>query len=143
MSRAGVDMGSHTCTHPILSELSRRDVEHELARSKAAIEAEIGRPVPLLAYPDGCFNDMVRDVARQVGYAYAVQTRRDLTVQRDDRYAVPRTRIEEGHSLGVTGRFSAPRFAFEVGNLSNLLFLRDLRQANPYRLALGAQSRIR
>jgi peptidoglycan/xylan/chitin deacetylase (PgdA/CDA1 family) len=140
MSRAGIDMGSHTQTHPILTELTEPDIDAELRHSKQMIEQETGQAVTLLSYPDGCFSDCVRRIAEEIGYSYAVQTRRDLAVGPNDRYAIPRIKIEESHSLGLNGRFSGSAYAFEVSNLPNLLLLRDARQANPYRSALARRS---
>lgn len=48
-----ITIGSHTATHPLLSQ-APLDVQHEeLERSKAALESWIGRPVTAFAYPNG------------------------------------------------------------------------------------------
>jgi peptidoglycan/xylan/chitin deacetylase (PgdA/CDA1 family) len=53
MSDAGMSIQSHTVTHPFLSELDAREVERELADSKAMIEDKLARPCVTLALPGG------------------------------------------------------------------------------------------
>ena len=75
MSSGGMEFGSHTVSHPILSTID--DPEHlhfELDESKAAIERETGQPVLALAYPVGGKNavsDAVVAAVRQSGYQFA------------------------------------------------------------------------
>jgi peptidoglycan/xylan/chitin deacetylase (PgdA/CDA1 family) len=52
----GFEVGSHTITHPTLSEISGEEVEWELAASKARIEALVpGYTVRSLALPSGIY----------------------------------------------------------------------------------------
>jgi peptidoglycan/xylan/chitin deacetylase (PgdA/CDA1 family) len=74
MARAGVDVESHTWTHPFLTKLPSLD--HELADSKTAIELMTGRRVRFLSYPYGDFNDNVVSAAQCDGYRAGVTTHR-------------------------------------------------------------------
>jgi peptidoglycan/xylan/chitin deacetylase (PgdA/CDA1 family) len=132
MARNGISFGSHTHTHAVLPELTSDEAEDEMTLSKRLIETAIGMPVRMLAYPDGCFSEGTKKLANEVGFDYALQTRRNLQGHGRDPYAIPRIRIEEAHSLNARGRFSASAFSLEVSDLSNYLLLRDLRQQNPY-----------
>jgi peptidoglycan/xylan/chitin deacetylase (PgdA/CDA1 family) len=75
LSDAGVEIGSHTVTHPVLSRI--QDVEHlkrEFAASKEAIEAHLGKPVLSVAYPTGgrtAYTEQVMACAEQCGYRFA------------------------------------------------------------------------
>lgn len=54
MAVAGMEFGSHTVSHPILSTVTESaQLCFELEASKATIEREAGRPVLALAYPVG------------------------------------------------------------------------------------------
>lgn len=64
----GVNLGSHTVTHPRLTQLSRAAVEGELHDSKSALEDIVGRPVLMLSFPHGAWNATVVECARAVGY---------------------------------------------------------------------------
>jgi len=71
MGRAGMDFGSHSHTHPILSHLSVREQAEELATSKAVLESELGRVVDAVAYPVGgsrTYSSETREAAESVGY---------------------------------------------------------------------------
>lgn len=71
MHCAGVEFGSHTVSHPILSRVSDRELHTELSRSKQELEQRVGQRVEILAYPVGgraAFDDRVVCAARQCGY---------------------------------------------------------------------------
>lgn len=75
MSQHGIEFGSHTITHPILTSLSDQELRHELVGSKEAIEKHIGRKVSVLSFPNGGrrdFNHNVVRVAQESGYSMSV-----------------------------------------------------------------------
>ena len=82
----GVTVGSHTVTHPHLARLSDEELARELHDSKARIEAELGRPCPLLAYPYGEHDERVRAAARAARYEQAFA----LGSRHGDEFAAPR-----------------------------------------------------
>ena len=51
LSARGVDFGSHTVTHPVLTELPWPDVCGELQQSRMQIEQVLSKPVTSFAYP--------------------------------------------------------------------------------------------
>ncbi len=53
MADAGMTLGSHTLSHPALSELSPDLARAEIAECREALETSLGRPVWALAYPFG------------------------------------------------------------------------------------------
>ncbi len=75
MAADGFRFGSHTLTHPILSQLSLAEAAHEIEQSKRRIETALGRPVTTFAYPSGRPQDYSSDIVnlvRDAGYAAAV-----------------------------------------------------------------------
>ena len=91
LAERGVEIGSHTATHPHLPRLSDDEVRKELAGSRERLEAELGRPCRFLAYPYGDVDERVAAAARAAGYeaAWALPGRED----RLDRYALPRVGV--------------------------------------------------
>jgi peptidoglycan/xylan/chitin deacetylase (PgdA/CDA1 family) len=77
LHQLGMELGSHTMTHPDLRRLGDAELADELARSKAEIEALTGRPCRTLAYPFGLFDERVERAAADAGYelAFAWQPR--------------------------------------------------------------------
>lgn len=74
LGAAGFDLGSHTVTHPILRSLSSANLRRELRESRAAIEAQTGRPCTALAYTNGRARDidgLVLAETAEAGYDYA------------------------------------------------------------------------
>ncbi len=75
--QAGMEVGSHSLTHPILSRLPQEALERELFESKRILEGIVGEPVRLLAYPNGRradYTPAVLEVAQRAGYEAAVTT---------------------------------------------------------------------
>jgi peptidoglycan/xylan/chitin deacetylase (PgdA/CDA1 family) len=101
MAAAGMEIGSHTYSHPSLLHLSEEDVEWELATSKQTIEDRIGRPVRGFAYPFGkprcTYAAKDRDLAERLGYEYAVSVVNRGLRPRDDRWELPRLAVDHLH----------------------------------------------
>ena len=77
LHRAGVAIGSHTITHPILSRQAPDRVWWELTESKREIETAIGDRVTLFAYPNGRPEDFTGETMTMLdkaGYEAAVTT---------------------------------------------------------------------
>lgn len=66
---AGWEIGSHTVTHPHLTETPDAELDRELADSREAIEAALGDPCPSIAYPYGDVDVRVIEAAGRAGYA--------------------------------------------------------------------------
>jgi len=75
MSNDGIEFGSHTVTHPILTMLDDVSLSRELEQSRKHIEQETGLPCTTLAYPVGrpfAFDDRVIQAAKSAGYTLGV-----------------------------------------------------------------------
>jgi peptidoglycan/xylan/chitin deacetylase (PgdA/CDA1 family) len=105
LQRAGVTIGSHTHTHALLDREDDCTLRDELARSRAIIEAGLGRPVQHFAYPDGRFNLRVAHAVADAGYRFAY-TICDHSVQASPLLTIPRVMLWEGSCAGPLGRFS-------------------------------------
>jgi len=68
VSKDGVEIGSHSLTHQILTKLPPDKIEYELRRSKELIEEKINRSVELLSLPGGFYNQEVIKIAKEAGY---------------------------------------------------------------------------
>jgi peptidoglycan/xylan/chitin deacetylase (PgdA/CDA1 family) len=53
LRQAGMEIGAHTVTHPILAQLDEDDARQEIGASKRALEDLLQEPVRLFAYPNG------------------------------------------------------------------------------------------
>lgn len=110
----GVEVGSHTVSHPHLPRLTDIELQRELRESRERIAHELGRPCRYLAYPFGDEDARVRHAASAAGYdaAFALPGREDTI----DRYALPRVGVYRGDTatrlrLKTTAGFRRPAAA--------------------------------
>ena len=91
LAGGGVEVGSHTVSHPHLTELQDEELDRELRDSRAELEDELGRPCRFLAYPYGDDDPRVHEAARRAGYeaAFALPG----AVNGFHPYAVPRVGV--------------------------------------------------
>lgn len=100
MRGRGISFGSHTVTHPVLSQLSEDRAEEEIYRSKQELEARLGEPVSLFAYPfgkRGDINQNVKHLVRRAGYSCALTTIFGPNLANEDRYELRRGQPWETH----------------------------------------------
>lgn len=65
-----IAIGSHTIDHPHLTQLSDAEVVDQLTRSRATLEALLGRTIDTLAFPYGDHDARVVERARAAGYRF-------------------------------------------------------------------------
>lgn len=58
MSKAGIEFGAHTKSHPILSKIPIEDARDEILSSKQIIEKMINKPIEHFCYPNGKIADI-------------------------------------------------------------------------------------
>jgi peptidoglycan/xylan/chitin deacetylase (PgdA/CDA1 family) len=121
MNYGGMEIGSHTVTHPNLSTLSKTALHHELIASKQKIEKEIGQAVICIAYPGGKSTDhnaLVHQAAEEAGYLFGLayagginslshlakyQLKR-LSVERSDSFALFQSNLLFPHLFSYSWR---------------------------------------
>jgi peptidoglycan/xylan/chitin deacetylase (PgdA/CDA1 family) len=94
LREAGMVIGAHTVSHPILARLERAAAASEIGRGKQMLESLLGEPVTLFAYPNGRpgedFTDEHAVLAREAGFDAAVTTAWGAASAATDRYGLPR-----------------------------------------------------
>jgi peptidoglycan/xylan/chitin deacetylase (PgdA/CDA1 family) len=96
MASAGVEIGSHTMTHPRLVQIGGSELADEVKMSKARIEEEIGRTVHSFCYPYGTWADVgpaARDAVERSGYISAVLAEARRAPQLDP-FAIGRMNVD-------------------------------------------------
>lgn len=114
LAKRGVSFGSHTQSHPILTQLTMEETDLELSESKRALESQLGETCPALAYPNGSCSTAVRNAALQAGFKLAFTTRTGLWTEDCDPLLVPRINISEARITGPLGNFSQAMFEYYV-----------------------------
>jgi peptidoglycan/xylan/chitin deacetylase (PgdA/CDA1 family) len=96
LRRYGVEIGAHSCTHPVLTALPDAQLWDETGGVLARFE-EAGMPRPrLYAYPYGSHDARVRDCVRRAGAAAAFTVRPGVVRRSADAFALPRIELFRG-----------------------------------------------
>jgi peptidoglycan/xylan/chitin deacetylase (PgdA/CDA1 family) len=114
MSRNGIDFGSHTASHAILPYEQDTIVDHELNSSKKEIEGKVRQKVRSFAYPNGDWNERVRERVQEAEYECAFATRPGWSTPGQDRYTIPRILLHDGNVTGLDGKFSPAAFTLTL-----------------------------
>ncbi len=96
MRKHAIGFGSHTVTHPILTELDPKAADLEITGSKKELEARLGETIRYFAYPKGKryhFNDQIKSIVREAGYEAAFCTENGYVDETSDRFAIRRIGI--------------------------------------------------
>lgn len=86
----GLDLGSHTCTHPRLTGLDEASLAHELGHSRRVLGDLLGREVTSIAYPAGAWDTRVRRAADAAGYTVGITVDRGVATPRTPALSLPR-----------------------------------------------------
>jgi peptidoglycan/xylan/chitin deacetylase (PgdA/CDA1 family) len=94
MQQAGIEIGAHTVSHPILSRLEPAEARREIEESRAQLADIVRAPVLTFAYPNGRpLQDYAAEhvrVVRGAGFALAVSTAWGAMRGSCDVFQVPR-----------------------------------------------------
>ncbi len=71
LTTLGWEIGSHTCSHPMLTRLAEEDLAHELLQSREECEHHLGVECHSIAYPYGDTDARVVAATARAGYVAA------------------------------------------------------------------------
>jgi peptidoglycan/xylan/chitin deacetylase (PgdA/CDA1 family) len=90
---AGMEVGSHTCSHANLKQLSLAEASNELHQSKSDLENLLQKSVTQFCYPYGHFSPEHEVLVSQAGYVAATTTYRGRACSTDRMTALPRVPV--------------------------------------------------
>ena len=125
MDSNGIEIGSHTVTHPILTKIRGERLRYELRESRSRLESELGRSVELLGYPNGNHDLEVQQEAARAGYKCAVTADYGLNNGNSNPLALKRIHTEHNmaHFVKNTSGFEQFRNRFSYfGGAAGLAF---------------------
>jgi len=74
LAKEGLTIGSHTRTHPIMTQVTPNRMRQEIRGSQEDLKREIGTVLPVFCYPNGNHNDTVVEILRNEGIRLAFTT---------------------------------------------------------------------
>jgi peptidoglycan-N-acetylglucosamine deacetylase len=136
LSRMGMEIGSHTLTHRLLTGRPAAEVRHELSESKRRLEDILGAPVNAFSYPQGAFTATARAALIDTGYrlgrsTIAFRTAYDfdpwlmpISVEfcRYSRIAIIRHALRDGNFAGLASWVQLARLEVDPLALGRLVF---------------------
>lgn len=110
---AGHEIGSHTLTHPYLTQIPAGRAREEIQASRHKLEDLFQRPIEHFCYPYGDWDERVRDLAGEAGYRTASTTDPGVNTASTSPLALKRftarypSRTLKNFWRGLTARFSS------------------------------------
>jgi peptidoglycan/xylan/chitin deacetylase (PgdA/CDA1 family) len=101
--RAGMEIGAHTVSHPILQKLDHAQAQKEIEDSKHILEEITGKSVNSFAYPNGRldkdYSYVHVDMVKAAGFEVAVTTNWGKAERASAVHELPRLGFQEQQSL--------------------------------------------
>ncbi len=95
------EIGSHTISHPILTNIKIEEAKREIFFSRKKISDKIGRNVISFAYPNGSCNTQLAQLVRQAGYKFAVHMQNGNNNPDSNRFMLNRRGVNIKDSLSI------------------------------------------
>ncbi len=118
------EIGSHTMTHPRLTDVSKKEALKEIVESKKYLEDLIGKKINLFCYPGGEYNHEIKNLVKKAGFLGARTTKQMITCDPKDLFEIGTTI----HDFPLSPRVVAGRIKHAIKNnirLAPMLLTRD------------------
>lgn len=96
LSAQEFEIGCHSMTHPMLTDLDEAGLQREIADAKSQLEQIVGTPVEHFSCPGGRYDDRVMTIARAAGYRTVATSRIHANSPDTDVFALGRVAILRG-----------------------------------------------
>lgn len=107
LCKKGISFGSHSVTHPTLTETSWKQITQELKNSMLILQQGLGASVTSFAYPFGELNRRIQYLVGYFGYNLAFTCFSGPCTERHSPLALPR--------IGIEGDFNLETFVHKIG----------------------------
>ena len=114
MAEAGIEIGSHTLTHPHLPQLGREELNRQLEESRQTIIDRLGS-CETIAYPFGDWSPAVAEAAARAGYSFGYTLPTARGQAKATAHSIPR--------INVDRRDNALRMQSKIGPIGKRAFL--------------------
>jgi peptidoglycan/xylan/chitin deacetylase (PgdA/CDA1 family) len=95
----GFEIGCHSMTHPMLTDLDEAGLRREIADAKSQLEQIVGKPVEHFSCPGGRYDHRVVTIARAAGYRSVATSRIHANSPGTDAFALGRVAVLRGTTV--------------------------------------------
>lgn len=99
LSAQKMEIGSHSCSHQILTWLDGFTLRKEISDSKKGLENILINEITLFSYPHGIFNDKIMHILKEEGYQAACSSITGVNTDKTDLFELKRIEIRGDDSL--------------------------------------------
>lgn len=99
LEKAGMEIGSHTLTHPDLTKISVDDARAQITKSK--------ENALTFCYPAGRYNQTTVQLIQEAGYLAAVTTKFGIAGESSNPFELPRVRVENTSAEVLVNKIEA------------------------------------
>jgi peptidoglycan/xylan/chitin deacetylase (PgdA/CDA1 family) len=71
LKNSGISFGTHTVSHPYMTELTDKEITYEILECKKLIEQKLGGPITSFCYPYGDYDERVLNIVKKNGFEAA------------------------------------------------------------------------
>ena len=122
LSKQGHEIGSHSATHEILTQIDDKNLEMEISGSKNILENGLNRQVRSFCYPNGDLDDRVVHAVACAGYECAVSITSGINKKWQNPYRFKRRFIHENRLMSPAGISSSLLLRLELSGLADRIF---------------------
>mgnify|MGYP001314418087 CR=1 FL=1 len=97
LQSSGMEIGSHSLTHPNFNDLTKVQMDEEFYLSKNFIEEKIGVKISSFSFPYGSYTNKAIDLARKAGYKFLYTSDHGLISSLENKYFL-RNSVNSSHS---------------------------------------------
>ncbi|MFC1754719.1 polysaccharide deacetylase family protein [Thermoproteota archaeon] len=92
-------VGSHGCTHKILTKMTLKHAKEEVFSSKEQLQRITSQPITLFSYPSGEYNKDIQRLLVEAGYLCGIGKEQGVNTQETDIYQLKRVFVEPETSI--------------------------------------------
>jgi len=115
LSALDFEIGSHSMTHPYLSDLDEAGLHREIVDSKVMLEDIIGKPVEHFSCPGGRYDSRAITVAKKAGYRSVANSNPRANSPSTDRFALGRVAITRDLSTAAFQKLCSGQMLWMLG----------------------------
>jgi len=128
LNDSGMEIGSHSMSHPFISTLGKDEIFQEIKNSKEFIESKTHEEVISFAFPYGDYSNLSLKLAKTVGYSYICSSKPGLSNLGDN--LLRRNNVNSSFSLNSIDPLIAEklrfRYRFDSVKYEAIFFLKKL-----------------
>lgn len=111
LQAAGIEMGAHTVSHPLLAEIGSDEARDEMEQSRNALQRKLGIERPKFCFPAGSWSQPLVQIARDLGFrSLFVPSRQRVINQvgRVDPYSMGRMGLPNSPAVFLEAELDGP-----------------------------------